>query len=242
MSTAAERMAKARAAKAAKREAETAVGSEAEAVQEAARREVPQAVSVRRRPAARPPVRSEAGREPIHRPVRGGAVAARGRSGEVLTRSRPAMGDVYDVPIEIVPDGWTYQWNTVTVLNEQTSNMQLHMYANGWRPVPAERHPGRWMPIGAKGEILVNGLRLEERPASLTMEAKMEATEEARRLISDRNESLRLTSKTSAKHPGGGAAGPAFAERGYRGTGPRVAMSIDPGSDIPRPEYELSDE
>lgn len=186
------------------------------------------------RAASRQPVRQTAQREPLRQPARNGVVL--GRDGEVLTRTRTETGDPYHIPANIVPDGWSYQWNVVTVYNSQDQCMSqtMGMFENGWRPVPAERHDGMFVPRGTKGEILRGGQRLEERPATLTAQAKAEDVMKAKRQISDRNESLMLEVKKGMKNG---------LEMGgkYRGTGGDMRMSIDPGLDIPAPQHQLAE-
>lgn len=101
--------------------------------------------------------------------------------GEILTRARAATSsDIFYVPPDIVPHGWDYQWNPHEVMGKPFDaierNMSISMYQNGWRPVPAGRHPGLWMPHGTEqnSAIVVDGLRLDERPMVLTEEAKYE--------------------------------------------------------------------
>lgn len=189
---------------------------------------------------AAPPVRRARTRHTATRqPARSsGRVEAEGRGGEMLTRKRPGGGssDPFHIPPEIVPRGWTYQWNTVSVLGngDVVLSQSLQMQENGWRPVPAERHAGRYMPEGHKGAIIRDGLRLEERPAALTEEARQEDIDNARRLISDRNESLKLTGVKKSLGEG------IEMGRRYRGTGGDVRMSIDPALDIPAPSHELA--
>lgn len=185
--------------------------------------------------AAAPPVRTapraprEAPREFSREPSRVGAVV-KGHDGEVLARRRAKIGDVYYVPPQEIPRGWEYQWNVFTVVGEQKIDMQLEMHANGWRPVPSSRHPGRWTEPAHEGAIVVNGLRLEERPSVLSQEARNEDEARARAQVRDQTEALRL----SKKIPEGMAIG-----QKYRGTGADVRMSIDPALDIPRPQHEL---
>ena len=159
-----------------------------------------------------------------------GAVVAEGRDGEVLTRRRTTVGDIYHVPAEEIPEGWDYQWNTYTVLNEQATDHQVMMHTNGFRAVPASRHPGRWTHPGEKGGIIVNGMRLEERPSSLGDEARAEDKLKARTQLRDQTDSLRLTQKL----PSGMEVG-----KKYRGTGADVRMSIDKNLDIPIPGHQL---
>ena len=134
-----------------------------------------------------------------------------------------------------VPRGWSYQWNPVTVLNQHVSELivqgDLQMHENGWRPVPASRHPGRWTPHGFEGHIVVDGLRLEERPASLTEEAQEEDTLRAKAQVRDRTDALRMTQKSL---PGSQVA----RQRGHAGG---MKMDIDPALDIPHPSRRIDD-
>lgn len=179
-----------------------------------------------------PRVAREAPRETAREPAREGAVMVTGRDGEVLTRRRAQVGDEFFVPPNEIPKGWTYQWNTFAITGQEAVETQLQMHANGWRPVPATRHPGRWTAAGHKGAIIVKGLRLEERPIELTREAQAEDMTVARNQMRDQNEALKLTKKL----PDGMAVGGK-----YRGTGADVRMQIDPGLDIPRPDHQFEE-
>lgn len=186
-----------------------------------------------RRNAPRPPAR-EIPREPAREVARAGGVVVAGRDGEQLTRRRTSQGDKYHIDLSEVPAGWTYQWNSVTVLNKAMEDIvqgDLTMHNNGWRAVPAHRFPGRWTPHGYEGQIVVDGLRLEERPASLTAEAKAEDTMRAKSQVRDRTDALRMTQK---QLPGSDVAR-------MRGQGGKMQMSIDPGLDIPMPQHELDE-
>lgn len=170
-------------------------------------------------------------REPNRTPARASnrKVEAVGRDGEVLTRRRTQLGDRYAIPTAEIPEGWSYQWNQVTVLNKEVHG-DLVMAANGWRPVPASRHPGRWMPADHKGAIIVDGLRLEERPLVLTESAQAEDRMRAKAQIRDQTDSLRLTQKEL----------PGSREARYRKQGGGMRMEIDPGLDIPLPQHQLA--
>ena len=187
-----------------------------------------------RRNAPRPPPRSEGTRDTNRDPVRSGAVIVAGRGGEQLTRRRTAVGDKFEIPKHYVPVGWSYQWNAVTVLNQGIQEIirgDLQMHENGWRPVPSSRHPGHWTPQDHDGAIVVEGLRLEERPASLTAEANAEDQLRAKSQVRDRTDALRLTQKAL---PGANVA----AQRNQAGG---MRMSIDPALDIPRPQHEIEE-
>lgn len=175
------------------------------------------------------PVPREQPREMVREPTRGNA-AVLGRNGEELTRMRPeAGGDIYDKVK--APAGWSYQWNTITVTGKEMDEIELQMFANGWRPVPASRHPGVYTPTGYEGAIIVRGLRLEERPETLTLEAMYEDQTRARQQTRDQTDALRLT---QAKLPG--------ANVGARGN--KVAIQVDASltRDIPRPQHMIDEE
>lgn len=219
--TRADNLAKARAAKAAKR---AAAAAPPEPVTRAGAQPV--------RGSTRAPVRPMQPREVDRAPARRGAMVVTGRDGETLTRRRTAVGDIFHVPPEEIPDGWDYQWNTYSVLNQQQTDHQVLMHANGFRPVPSDRHPGRWTAPGASGAIIVNGLRLEERPSTLGDEARTEDIQKARAQMRDQTDSLRLTEKLPKGYE---------SNRKYRGTGGDVRISIDKNVDIPAPTYELEE-
>lgn len=188
-----------------------------------------EAAPLPRRTAPRPVQPRANNREQTRESSRSGTVTAIGRDGEVLSRRFKSTGDEFDVPRELVPDGWEYQWNVVSVHNQEVVDQQLQMQANGWRPVPAERHPGRWTATNHKGAIIVKGLRLEERPKSLSDEARAEDYARAKAQVRDQTDSLRLTEKLPSGMAIGGK---------YRGTGADVRLSVDHGLDIPRPDYD----
>jgi hypothetical protein len=50
----------------------------------------------------------------------------------------------------------------------------------GFTPVPAERHPGRFLPAGYTGSIIIGGMILMERPEELEQEARDEDRMRAR--------------------------------------------------------------
>ncbi len=143
--------------------------------------------------AVRTPVRSATGR-----------IEVTGHDGEILTRKRPSHEDKYYIPREIIPEGWDYQWNRKSVYNQIDTSELILMSENGWRPVPAERHPGMFMPVGAKGEIERDGLVLMERPMALTLEARAEEKLKADGLIRAQSELLgqRLPDSFNNQHPG----------------------------------------
>jgi hypothetical protein len=184
--------------------------------------------------------RAAARQAPLREATRVGArgnITVEGRGGEILTRKRTGTSDPFDIDQNIVPKGWAYQWNAISVVGNQEILMDqnLALSENGWRPVPASRHPGRYMPHGHNGAIIRGQCRLEERPAVLNEEARNEDLRKAAQLISDRNDSLKLTSVK--KQLGEGFE----MSRQYRGTGGDIRMQIDHGADIPKPSHTLAE-
>lgn len=188
-----------------------------------------------RRRAARQPARAT-NRDTIEN-TRRGAVVVTGRDGETLTRRRTQVGDKFHVPGNEIPTGWDYQWNPVTILNQEQVAQQNQHYENGWRPVPAERHAGRWTRPGHTGDIVVEGLRLEERPEALTDEALHEGEMKARRQVRDQADILKLGSRMpegfSMKKDG---------RAGRLSPGGSVSVSIDKSMELPPGEYQYDTE
>lgn len=156
----------------------------------------------------------------------------RGRNGELLSRKRTGTKDIFDIPKEMIPEGWEYQWCAVSVVGntEILLDQNLQMAENGWRPVPSSRYPGRFMPEGHKGNITRGGQLLMERPKVLSDEARAEDIRNARQLISDRNESLKLGSLNRTM-PEGFEGANQHQQRRYNVGG--VRMQIDRNLDTP---------
>jgi hypothetical protein len=190
------------------------------------------AAPVPKRAYARQATRQEQPRDLAREPARDGVVV-QGRDGEVLSRKNKDVGDPFYVDPRIIPKGWDYQWNTYTVHGQIAVDEQVNMHANGWRAVPASRHPGLYVPVGEQGAIIKKGLRLEERPKAMSEEARQEEYAKAYGRMRDATDSLRLTSKLPQ--------GMEISKK-YRGTGGDVRISTDRYSDIPAPSYQPPDD
>src|SRR5277367_3363796 len=141
--TPAERMAKARSvrdANRAKRMGETQ--HVAEAAAEPLKRQVKKPPIVKEEVAPVSPTRTQT-RQPA-RTRSDGRIEVVGHNGEVLSRTRTQVGDIFEIPTSMWPPHWVYQWNAVSVAgNSDILLDQNHMmWQNGWRPVPAERYAG----------------------------------------------------------------------------------------------------
>jgi len=89
-----------------------------------------------------------------------------------------------------IPDGWTYEWKTKTVLGAENPAHQVKLARDGWEVVPASRHPDM-MPAGYKGvEIARHGMVLMERPAEITEEVRALELRRARLQVRTKEEQL----------------------------------------------------
>jgi hypothetical protein len=130
----------------------------------AARREVdPEAMLMADRPEPRPEMRPAPATEMDSR-ARAAARAAQLLDHGVLEVDAT---DKFRVDLNIIPDGWTYEWKRHTTLNAEDPGYQVNLAATGWEPVMASRHP-EMMPEGYKGPIMRDGQMLMERPAAIT--------------------------------------------------------------------------
>ena len=96
----------------------------------------------------------------------------------------------YYIELGIIPEGWSYEWKTRTILGAEDPAHQVALARKGWEIVPASRHP-ELMPIGYKGvEITRKGMVLMERPLEITQEAKNAEYRKARMQMRDKEAQL----------------------------------------------------
>lgn len=88
-------------------------------------------------------------------------------TGEILTRSLGNSNDSpYFIPPDIIPDGMHYEWKRKSTMGEPDLANMLALQRNGWRAVPAERHPER--------AVELDGLVLMEAPIMFVERARAE--------------------------------------------------------------------
>jgi hypothetical protein len=76
--------------------------------------------------------------------------------------------DAFYIDPKEVPEGWCYEWKTLTVLGQPDPSYQVSLAHKGWEAVPRSRHPS-WMPDNWKGETIERkGMLLMERPQEIT--------------------------------------------------------------------------
>jgi len=98
--------------------------------------------------------------------------------------------DKFYIDPKSIPDGWSYEWKTYTVLGKENPSYQVAMAHKGWEAVPRSRHP-ELMPIGFQGETIErDGMILMERPLEITQEAKQRDLRTARAQVRGKEEQL----------------------------------------------------
>lgn len=75
--------------------------------------------------------------------------------------------DKYYVDPTKIPDGWSYEWRTYSVVGKENPQYHVQLQRAAWRPVMTSRHP-ELMPKGHEGVVLVDGMMLMERPRAIT--------------------------------------------------------------------------
>lgn len=98
--------------------------------------------------------------------------------------------DKFYIDPKLIPDGWSYEWKTYTVLGKENPSYQVAMAHKGWEAVPRSRHP-HLMPLNYQGETIEReGMILMERPLEITQEAKARDLRLARAQVRGKEEQL----------------------------------------------------
>lgn len=100
----------------------------------------------------------------LHQPLIAEGMHRRLSDDEILARGDLHEVGQFDVPEDIIPEGYVYQWHRTEVYGQPDNKSITNALRNGWRAVPASRHDGVWMPAGHDGSIDVEGQRLMELP------------------------------------------------------------------------------
>jgi hypothetical protein len=136
------------------------------------------------RPAMRP-TETKAEESPRERATRKAAELRSHRDGNLDDGT-----DEFFVEPGVIPDGWTYEWKTKTILGAEDPAHQVKLARDGWEAVPASRHP-EMMPAGYAGvEITRKGMVLMERPSEITEEVRQIELRRARLQVRAKEEQL----------------------------------------------------
>jgi hypothetical protein len=102
----------------------------------------------------------------------------------------PEGNDKFAIHPSMIPDGWSYEWKTNTVLGAKNRAYEVSIARAGWEPVPANRHP-ELMPANWTGNsIEMDGMILMERPKEITDEARMSEARAARDQVRTKEEQV----------------------------------------------------
>jgi hypothetical protein len=137
--------------------------------------------------------------------------------------------DRYYVDPSIIPDGWIYQWKRHSTLGQEDPGYMAELAQVGFTPVPAERHPGVFLPVGYTGSIIIGGQMLMERPVELEQEAQNENRMAARAQVRGSREQFGLTPRAS------GFEGPDTHQSARRNSGVKVGREA---VDAPAVKYD----
>ena len=115
-----------------------------------------------------------------------GIAAATSRSESSLERARKRAqelrghmdgtaesADEFYVPLDIIPDGWTYEWKRRFTFNKEDPAYAVQLARDGWEPVPVgrcRRHRAMMPADWAGTTIERGGMLLMERPEEITRE------------------------------------------------------------------------
>jgi hypothetical protein len=115
--------------------------------------------------------------------------------------------DKYYVDPTKIPDGWSYEWRTYTVVGKENPQYMVQLQRAGWRPVPSKRHPELMPKNWTEGTILIDGMMLMERPKAITDFQKVRDKREAEAPIE--NIRAKLTGAPQGHFPRGVGGAPA---------------------------------
>lgn len=105
--------------------------------------------------------------------------------------------DQFYIDPRIIPDGWSYEWKTLSVLGKENPSYQVKLAGRGWEAVPRSRHP-ELMPENHRGETIEReGQILMERPLEITNEVKASEHRKAREQV--RGKELQLGAAPSGQ-------------------------------------------
>lgn len=162
--------------------------------------------------------------EPARAPARPGVMEFKHPlTGEIITRGIGNSNDSpYFIPESIKPEGMTYEWKRKSVYGEEDKANLLSLQRNGWREVPADRHPER--------AVELDGLVLMECPTEFVLMAREEERRAAGADRRPRKPQTQLPSGFTDEHPSVRAANFARStgrERTDPSLRPTYAPSID---------------
>lgn len=129
----------------------------------------------------RPPMRED---DPRARAAQR-AAELRGHHGD-----NDAGTDVFYVNLDIIPDGWTYEWKRHTIYGQEDPAYQIRLANEGWTPVPVSRHP-EMMPYNTNEQVIMrDGQILMECPTEIVVDRRNNDMRKARDQVRHKEQQL----------------------------------------------------
>lgn len=109
---------------------------------------------------------------------------------------REHLGDVVDgqddfyVPLDEIPDGWTYEWKRHSTYGQEDPSYQIQLAREGWEPVPVGRHPWMMPNDSASNAIYRKGMILMQCPTEIIEERQMAELRKARMQVRHKEQQI----------------------------------------------------
>jgi hypothetical protein len=160
--------------------------------------EIAQAVGRRRRAPVEEAATEEVGIAASVERAESSLERARKRAAELRGHMDDTTGgtDEFYVPLEIIPDGWTYEWKRRLVLNQEDPAYTVQLAQDGWEAVPLSRcrRHRAMMPANWTGNTIErHGMILMERPEEITREYRERDIRNARAQVRVKEQQLAAT-------------------------------------------------
>jgi hypothetical protein len=114
------------------------------------------------------------------------------RARELREHSSEAVdgGDDFYVDLNVIPDGWTYEWKRHSTYGQEDPSYQIQLARAGWTAVPLSRHP-EMMPYGYQQQtILRKGMILMECPTEIVEERRRHDLQMARAQVRHKEQQI----------------------------------------------------
>jgi hypothetical protein len=142
-----------------------------------------------------PVVATEAPQDTLRGPMREDDSLSRAaqRAAELRGHLKDEVSDSEDkffVDLDIIPDGWTYEWKRHTIYGEEDPAYQVSLARSGWTPVPVSRHPNM-MPHNTDHKTITrDGMILMECPTEIIDERRRNEYAKARAQVRHKEQQL----------------------------------------------------
>lgn len=112
---------------------------------------------------------------------------------EIMRAYQAEEADPFFIDLEIVPEGLVYEWKRHEVYGKDDKSYEADLIRRGWVPVMTEEHPGYFMPVGHKGQVVRLGQGLYKMESNEYWNRQRYQQLLAKRSVSDQEEVLGIT-------------------------------------------------